>query len=120
MVFLVLLAIGAIIGAIFFRLAERKNRKGLIWGGLTFGSLTAFLFILMAIPSMTLTPTTKIIALVGGYGSLALFIISAITLAFLPFLCPECKKKLTRKQWRKKECPQCRKFEKELSSRMET
>jgi len=32
MVFLVLLAIGAIIGAIFFRLAERKNRKGLIWG----------------------------------------------------------------------------------------
>jgi len=120
MIFLIFLVIGAIIGAIFFRLAERKNRKGFLWGGLTFGSLTAFLFILMAIPSMTLTPTTKIIALAGGYGSLALFIISAIALAFLPFLCPECKTKLTRKQWREKECPQCRKFEKELSSRTGT
>ena len=108
MEFLIPLILGAIISTLFYKLAERKNRRGWVWGTLTGISITAFIFSAMFIPSCVRNDSTEIIiAAVFAYGSLGLFAISAIVLAFLSPICVKCNKKLTRKQWKNNECPQC-------------
>ena len=105
---LIPLILGALISAIFYKSAERKNRRGWIWGTLTGISITAFIFSAIFIPSCVRKDSTEIIiAAVLIYGSLGLFTISAIVLAFLSPICAKCSKKLTRKQWKNKDCPQC-------------
>ena len=107
---LIPMIVGAIISTIFYKLAQRKNRRGWVWGTVTGFCLVVFIFSIIAIPScFSKTDRTgaAIASIVGVVIPIGIFVISAIILAFLPPICLKCNKKLTRKQWKNKECPQC-------------
>jgi len=107
---LIPLILGAIISTIFYKLAERKNRRGWIWGTVTGLCLVVVIFSAIAIPSCFSTTQrtgSTIALLVGVVIPFGMFVISAITLPLLPPICLKCSKKLTRKQWKNKECPRC-------------
>ena len=98
-----------ILGLIFAWLAARKNRRSYIWGPIV--SITGFLFIYLGIliPS---EPTEKLslFLLLLSYGSLLLLLVAIVAVMVLPYLCPKCKGKLTRQQWKEGQCLKCGKI----------
>jgi hypothetical protein len=96
---------GLVFGAIIGLLARRKRRSGLAWG-FGFGGaffLLAFLGFAMILPEISATghlgdtPASHVGAMLPGIALLQ-WIGGMVTLAFLPYLCSQCKRPVTKQQ----------------------
>jgi len=98
-----------ILGIIFGWIAAKKNRRFYIWGPIL--SITAFLFLVFGvlIPSKS-TGLASSFSFILGYGSLLLCLAAIVAIMALPYLCPKCKGKLTRQQWKEGNCSNCGKI----------
>ncbi len=111
--YLVLLMIVSLLAFFYAKLAARRNRRAVLWGTLTGLPLAVALFIFVVFPSITpigvrVIPKELVIVIgIGGYVAFAFFLVIVLVFPFLPPLCSECGGKLTRKQWKAKECPHC-------------
>jgi uncharacterized membrane protein YeaQ/YmgE (transglycosylase-associated protein family) len=100
------LILGLISGFLIGKLASRKNRNGWLWG-IIFGAVWPLGHISGELGFISRNAIGNSIA--GAFYSS--WIIAMITLAFLPYLCPKCKEKISKKQWKEKICPRCGKLE---------
>lgn len=98
-----------ILGIMFGWMAAKKNRRFYIWGPIL--SITAFLFLVFGvlIPSKS-TGLASSFSFILGYGSLLLCLAAIVAIMAFPYLCPKCKGKLTRQQWKEGNCSNCGKI----------
>ena len=103
---LIPLIVALITGFIGGLLARRKNRSGKLWGLLL--GLSAFVFVLtgMALPSVS-ADKARFVQGILFWGSFLIAIVGLAALAWLPYLCPTCKAKLSPKLWKQGTCPGC-------------
>ena len=97
--------IGLLFFVIYYNFANRKNRRGLVWGALIGG-------LIMICNMLIILPITDNVQLLGIYGlgiiiSFLSFIGSIVVLYRLSPLCPNCKGKLSVVQWKSNNCPRC-------------
>jgi len=92
-----------VLGSITGLLAFRKSRNGILWtiiiaaiwaGGLLISDLGRF------------APTGDIDIALNGIGPIA-WVLGTVLLAFLPYLCPKCRKTLKKKLSKLGVCPHC-------------
>ncbi|MCG2708914.1 MAG: hypothetical protein Q8N12_07735 [Thermodesulfovibrionales bacterium] len=95
---------GSVFGLIIGRLAKRKNRNGWLWG-ITFGGIIVLGQLIGYINYMN-RGDVRVTTFTTG-GGFWIWIIGMISLAFMSHLCPKCKGKLNKEQWKAKNCPRC-------------
>jgi hypothetical protein len=98
---------GAVIFAVFYRLAARKHRRGSVWGASTGLAMMVLILTAVFLPSYSAQDSAafRYVAVGIMYGALGLLLGAAVVLGFLPPICPVCGARLSRTEWKEKGCP---------------